>query len=428
MTISASDVISAAAFLFGIANSVFAWQNRKRRMEDELSQLLDGAEELLLGREGYSKTKNETKYLEAEKMVGRAIRINPNDPRTVELNGLLFDLKGKKKQALQWYNHSIELNPNRARPYNWAGSLLMGGDGSKENFEKAKESFEHAIRLEPDRADRYYYNLGVLYYNHQKLDDAKLQLEHAIEQAPQNTDAHVFLGDILLLKKQTDEARQHYEKAIDADPNNADAHAKLANILRAAGNAYLAQLHYEKAIGAEPNHIGALVSLGALLSGKPETAKVGIALVERASKVNPMDTYPLQMLAAIYADGKEPEKAIHYAEIVTSIDEREKLKGTTTRDLLEAMQIALQAKSTAADPLPADAIPVTQAGDAKLPEKKGAPLALAGLPMIHFACPSCHKKMKAAESAAGKAAKCPSCGAAVPIPIASETPTSEHTA
>src|SRR5260370_17913048 len=35
---------------------------------------------------------------------------------------------------------------------------------------------------------------------------------------------------------------------------------------------------------------------------------------------------------------------------------------------------------------------------------------------ISCECPECGKRLKAAESAAGKKAKCPDCGAAVPIP------------
>ncbi len=45
---------------------------------------------------------------------------------------------------------------------------------------------------------------------------------------------------------------------------------------------------------------------------------------------------------------------------------------------------------------------------------------------INCACPKCGKKLKAADSAAGKKAKCPDCGCAVPIPaLKSKKPASD---
>ncbi len=205
--------------------------------------------------------------------------------------------------------------------------MLLEGD-------EAKKSFERAISLEPDKAALYHYNLAALLKKQRNFAEAATHLELAIRQRPQYADALDMLGDILKATGKRDDARRHYEQAINADPN----------------------------------HIDAMVDLGLLLCETPETDKEGMEWLESACEVDPRNTYPLRMIAAIYADRNQPEKAIQYAEKVTSIDVREKLKGTTTRDLIEEMQKALQVKSAAAESAPADRNPVPQAGNAKSPQ------------------------------------------------------------
>ncbi len=365
MTITVSDAIAAAAFLFGLVNFVWAatiaLQNRKRRLRDDvvrISQLLDDAFDLLYGPQGFEATKDKYKLLEAEKKIEKALLIDPDNPRAVDYDGDLFWLVGNKERALARYQRSAQLDPTRPRPHDCIGSLSEDGE--------AKKSFEHAISLAKDRPALYYYRLACLSKKQKNLAEAESYALKALKERPEYADAFCLLGDI------------------------ADKPAE-------------AQRRYEQAITVEPNHINALVGLGRVLcqpkpkskEGKPETPetfKEGIDWLEHAHRLHPRNTFPLCMMAAIYADIPLPDKAIQYAEKAVAIDPREKFEGQTTRDLLNEMRGKLS---------------------------DGA---------IHFSCPNCHKKLRAAESAAGKSTKCPTCGAAVPIPTASEAPAAEHPA
>jgi Tfp pilus assembly protein PilF len=308
MTIS--DALAVAALLLGVVNLVMARararQDRQRRVRDDnirLSRLLDESYDLLYGREGYSRTKNSVKLLEAEKNIEQALLIDPNNPRAVEYQGHLYEVQGDTKLALSRYRRSIALDPRRARPHNCVGLLTEG--------EEAQKSFERAIALDPDNAALYHRNLGVLLARRQDIAGAENHFSLAIQQRPQYADAHVELGRILEAAGKRDEARRHYEQAIAADPH----------------------------------HINAMVDLGRLLCEKPETEKDGMDWLEHAHRVDPMDSFPLRMMAAIYADGNQEEKALQYAEKAIAADMTERFEGTTTRELLKAMQKALQDKS-----------------------------------------------------------------------------------
>jgi tetratricopeptide (TPR) repeat protein len=63
----------------------------------------------------------------------------------------------------------------------------------------------------------------------------------------------------------------------------------------------------------------------------------GIAWLQHAIKINPTDDYPLAMLAAIYADRKEPERALEYAEQAMAINPSRRFAGESFNELREEM-------------------------------------------------------------------------------------------
>ncbi|MBN1552706.1 tetratricopeptide repeat protein [bacterium] len=69
---------------------------------------------------------------------------------------------------------------------------------------------------EPDTEDGYY-NLGVWYYNHSKIDDARHCFEKALEIEPEHADSYYNLACMALKRQSSDEALDLLEKAISLD-------------------------------------------------------------------------------------------------------------------------------------------------------------------------------------------------------------------
>jgi tetratricopeptide (TPR) repeat protein len=302
MKIGFSEVLSVAALLLGIANFIMtrisARKEQGRRKRDDalkIQALLDESFDLLWGRDGYSRTKNSAKVMDAEKRIEQALAIDSLHPRAVEYEGHLFELRGDISTARERYQRSISLNPNRARPYNCLGLLAEPKEAIK--------YFERAVALEPSRSALYHHNLGRALV---KLD-------------------------------RPSEAEKHFRLSLQQQPGYADAHLELAQLLKSMGNREDARSHFELAITSDAKHVWAMTSLGLLLSEKEDTWDEGIQWLEYAQKIDPTDSQPLRMMAAIYADNHHPEKAIALAEQAMAIDPAERLTGAVMHDLRKQM-------------------------------------------------------------------------------------------
>jgi tetratricopeptide (TPR) repeat protein len=100
-----------------------------------------------------------------------------------------------------------------------------------------------------------------VYTNPHRLEEAAA-LEAAIRHDPQNSDAHLFLGNLLYSKGQREKALEQWEKAVESDPNNSlawrnvgYAQQHLMKNLRASYKAY------QKAFQIDPNDGRVLLEL-----------------------------------------------------------------------------------------------------------------------------------------------------------------------
>lgn len=284
--------VSVIALLLSIANFVLSRLSARRdaslRRRDEqllVDQLLDDSFGLLWGDSGYSKTKDRRKLEDAEVRIRKAMKIDPKHPRGTEYEGHIFELQGNKSIAKERYQKSVSLDPTRARPHNCLGLIAEGSE--------AIDHFKKAIELEPEQAALPWHNLGRAYSASGRHDDAENAFRKALELRPKYSHAHHELAN--LLKRQ-----QRYEEA---------------------------ESEYELAIASDSNYIDPMVNLAQLLMDVLKREEDGLAWMEHARKIDPSNDYPLAMLAAIYADRKEPKRALDYAERAMALDPSRRFTG-----------------------------------------------------------------------------------------------------
>jgi protein O-mannosyl-transferase len=108
-------------------------------------------------------------------------------------------------------------------------------------------------------------NLGVLFTDMGRTDEAMAHYQKALEINPDNDEAHDNLGVLLAHIGRTDEAIAHFLKTLEINPNHSDAHYNLGNLLVQIGRTDEAIAHYRKALEINPDDMGALQNLAFVL-------------------------------------------------------------------------------------------------------------------------------------------------------------------
>ena len=82
--------------------------------------------------------------------------------------------------------------------------------------------YQKIIETNPKDAEAYY-NMGAVYYNEKKYDDAKAQFNQAIKIYPEFAEAYFSLGAVYYAEANYDKAIEAFSKAIQIDPRNYEA-------------------------------------------------------------------------------------------------------------------------------------------------------------------------------------------------------------
>lgn len=162
-------------------------------------------------------------------------------------------------------------------------------------------------------------NLGYVYFQAGRLDDAMAQYKEALKINPNFSEAHNDLGQALLQSGDVDGAIAQFQKTLDLDPEFKDAEVNLGAALVQKGEAKEAVPHFQKVLKTDPENLGARNNLGnALLQmGRTEEA---IRCYQAALEIDPasLDTC-LNLGGALYQAGR-PAEAIDYFQKALAIN------------------------------------------------------------------------------------------------------------
>ena len=178
--------------------------------------------------------------------------------------------------------------------------------------------FTHALAVTRNN-DVALNNLGIIFLEKGRLDDAISNLQAAIDLRPENAPAHDNLAKALLQKGQVAEAMVHYRKFLEIEPENVEARNTLGTALIQQGKLREAIGQWQDALAIQPENGNAASNLAWVFATCPEDSvrdgRHAVELAEKALRISG-GKIPMiyKVLAAAYAESGRFDDAIETAQ------------------------------------------------------------------------------------------------------------------
>jgi tetratricopeptide (TPR) repeat protein len=204
----------------------------------------------------------------AEEAFQKVVALNPESPAGYLRLGVLYNLMGKKDDALKNLQKSLDINPvqtdalglmvslylkeknyseavsicekqkAKAKDTPSAVALIEYLEGniafSQKDNKKAKEHFDEAIKADPNVLSPYV-ALATIYASEKNFDEAISQYKSVIEKNPKYTSGYMALGAIYDQMDDSKNAEANYRKALEINPKFGPAANNLAWMLAEGG-------------------------------------------------------------------------------------------------------------------------------------------------------------------------------------------------
>lgn len=181
-----------------------------------------------------------------------------------------------------------------------------------DNYE---QNLQKAAKLNP-ADEEICFQLGELYLNKGRLDEAKDVFLKVIELDPDNDEAYVQLGRCYRRQGNEDRAMYIFKKTLQINPKNDDAYLGLGKVYRDLAMLEQAEQKYKQAIHINPLNDGAIVSLGRIYQSKKMFTRAE-KMYNKAIKINPLNDKALVSLGLCYREmGNLPAAAEMFDKVI----------------------------------------------------------------------------------------------------------------
>ncbi len=237
-----------------------------------------------------------------KKEAATALKINPRDFQAALTlaKGVLFSKDFETAEKM--FN---ELHAKVPENVEVLGSLGLTQLALKQP-DKAKQTFEHLLSLQPDNAKAFTFLLQIAQKGGTSKNELIKMAQAQIEKAPNSGGLQILLANLLLSANQTDKALESYKKAQQLAPQNPQPYAMSALILTKQGKTDQAIAEYKDLLSKQPKAIGAYMGLGSIYeqTGNSDLAKEAY---EKILTIKPDFAPAANNLAWMIAESTEPD-------------------------------------------------------------------------------------------------------------------------
>lgn len=166
----------------------------------------------------------EEDYECAEKNFRHVMRVSPNEPTFyVNLAWALLrqGTEGDMREAEDLCRRALALDPFSAADYGCLGVIAF----KRGKLRQSEEFLRESTSVSPNEGS--YTDLGALYIQMGRYEEAEVQLKKALEINRDDTQDYIEMGNLHLQNEKIKEALRQFRKAVAIDPLNEEAHRSL---------------------------------------------------------------------------------------------------------------------------------------------------------------------------------------------------------
>jgi Flp pilus assembly protein TadD len=164
--------------------------------------------------------------------------------------GTALVVAGRPDEALQYFEHAIELDPRDASPQINLGTTLQ----SIGRIDDAEAALTRVAGTHPDSGEAHFF-LGKHLIDRGRFVEALPHLRPAVAAMPESLPARTLLGIALAAENHFDEAIGEFREVVRRDPAFPNASWNLGTALSATGNLSHAAIYLEDAVRRDPENI-----------------------------------------------------------------------------------------------------------------------------------------------------------------------------
>lgn len=165
-------------------------------------------------------------------------------------------------------------------------------------YREAQLQFLNALKVDKNFGDAHY-ELAKTYLKMNSPQAAYAELLKTVQVSPNNLQAKIDLGNLLLDGRAVDRAEEQARAVLAINPNNPDAYALLAGIAQQKGDNPTAIQNIQRAIQLDPNRAAFHTEAALLQTADPANESVVESELGKAASLDSTDATPHLVLAAL---------------------------------------------------------------------------------------------------------------------------------
>jgi tetratricopeptide (TPR) repeat protein len=195
---------------------------------------------------------NSGDYAAATQLYQHALAISPENPEILKRWGILEQTELKFNESITHFRRVLSHDPQYPQVNFFLGVSYFGNH----DFAEAVHSFEQELTTpKPHQRCRYY--LALALQSSGRVDDAIVQLDHAVADNPKDADAYYELA-----RMHTNASLQAIEKLKELDPDSFQLHALMGEIYAGEKQYADAISEYKAALAKRADAQGIHFSIG----------------------------------------------------------------------------------------------------------------------------------------------------------------------
>lgn len=217
--------------------------------------------------------------------------------------------------ALAAFSTGCSRDPNvRKQRYLDSGKRYL----ARGKYREAAVQFANAVRIDSAFADAHY-QLALCDLKLGSVQNAYVELSRTVQLQPDNFQAEIDLGNLLLLGRDFQRAEDRADYVLSKDPNNISAHVLKADVSAGKHQLDEALAEMNLAVQLDPNRSASYLNLGVLEATKAPQSAAAEADFKKSIELDSKAIQPRLALATYYDAGKR------YAEAQQELQDAMKL-------------------------------------------------------------------------------------------------------